>query len=106
MIVTVAIAVALVVGGVTAAIRQVAVVLPAVIKIGDTQVVVYCALAAGGVKVTDKPPAVAAAVEVKVTVDEPPVLLLSVVGAAATLMIGATSSSFTLTAALSGAPTA
>ena len=56
--------------------------------------------------VTDNPPAGAAALAVKVYVEVPPVELLSAAGVATTLTDGAMSSSFTVTAALAGVPTA
>ena len=66
VMVTVAVAVAFVVAGVTAVTVQVLVVVAAAITMGDTQSVVYSALAAGGVIVTDSPPTGAAALDVKV----------------------------------------
>ena len=66
MIVAVAVADALDVAGVTAVTVQVFVVVAAAITIGETQVVVYSALAAGGVMVTERPPTGAAALEVNV----------------------------------------
>ena len=85
------------VAGVTAVIVHVANVAGAVITIVPLQVVVYFAtFTAGGVNVTVNG-VDGAVLDVNVTVEEPPVLLLSVVGAAATLTVGATALSVTVT---------
>ena len=95
--VTIAVAVEVSVAGVTAVIVHVANVAGAVITIVPLQVVVYFAtFTAGGVNVTVNG-VDGAVLDVNVTVEEPPVLLLSVVGAAATLTVGATALSVTVT---------
>ena len=82
---------------------QVAVVAPAAIAIGEAQVVVYRALGvAAGVIATDRPPAGAAVLAVKVTVETLPAESFRAAGLAVTKIVG--TAEVTTTEAELGAP--